>query len=309
MISIPTPATDAINLADWLELQAFFAADGNASFSDLRRALATMGLGEDENDEILAGDAFSELSDRSLACGDCYPFVVDGSVLQTREDLESYWAYLFCLLLSYQGANRGEATNEPTRIFAEVAEIAARVYVSGKSLKFGFPRRVLPKNFEEAIQAVCKELGEGIGPKKRPDSQYAKDARLDIIAWRPFPDRRQGQMIMFGQCAAGGNWEEKLSDLQPRDFTDLYWSDPPAVTPLKGFFTPFRLPQDGWYTKAKYAGVLFDRCRIASFAHGHEPPPHLITWNEEVQDSIKGTKATKKVKAASRNRKLKNDHG
>lgn len=300
MISIPTPATDTINRADWLELRAFFAADGNASFSDLRRALVAMG---EEDEEVLAEDTFIELSDRMSACGDSYPFVVDGSVLQTRDDLESYWAYIFCLLLSYHGASRDEATTEPTRIFEEVAEIAARGYVSGKTLKFGFPRRVLSKNFEEAIQTVCKELGEGIGAKKRPDSEHAKDARLDIIAWRPFPDRRQGQMIMFGQCAAGGNWEEKLSELQPRDFTDLYWRDPPAVTPLKGFFTPFRLPPNNWYTKAKYAGVLFDRCRIAHFAHGHEPPPHLITWNEEAQNKLKRTKATKRGKAARRSRK------
>jgi hypothetical protein len=167
----------------------------------------------------------------------------------------------------------------PTRIFEEVAELAAKEYVSGESLKFGFPRRVMPAGFVEALSVICTKLGEGISAKRRPDSVAEKDAHLDIVAWRPFPDRRQAQLILFGQCAAGGNWDEKLSEMQPDVFTDLYWTEAPAVKPIKAFFTPFRLSLLTWYKNAKSAGVVFDRCRIAYWAFGRERPIGLAKWN------------------------------
>jgi hypothetical protein len=296
MLSIPAPATDPLVLADWLEVRALLADDQNASFSDLRRELARMGISEDEEEideaiaeERFAEDAFSELEDRMMACGEGYPFDIDNSVLQAKKDLSPYWAYVFCLFLSYRGASRGKTEKQPTLLFEDVAAIAAKKYISGESINFGFPRRILPKNFTDALSNVCGLLGEGCGPRQRPSSRHAKDAQLDLIAWRSFPDRRQAKMILFGQCAAGANWEGKLSELQPRNFIDLYLLEAPAVDPLRCFFTPFRLRRQDWYEKAKQAGILFDRCRISYFTHGHEPPPHLTQWNDMARKEIKGS--------------------
>jgi hypothetical protein len=245
---------------------------------------------EEETDaEKFADDAFAELEDRSEDCVGCYPFAIKDSVLQTKEDLTPHWAYIFCLLLSYRGADRGEVGKRPTQLFEEVAAVAARRYVSGESIRFGFPRRVLPSNFIEAIKEVCGKLGEGEGPRQRPSSRHAKDAQLDIIAWRPFPDQRKAKLILFGQCAAGGNWEEKLSELQPANFIKSYLLESLAVDPLRCFFTPFRLRHDDWYEKAVQGGILFDRCRIAHFAYEQEPPPELTKWNNATQRAIKNS--------------------
>lgn len=288
MVPIPTPLTDPRNLADWIELRALLAADKNSSFADLRRVIvAASGDGpRRQNDEALAASAFSELSDREIACGGAYPFQVLDPVLQARDDLEPYWGYRFCLFLSLFGANRGEAERQPTELFEEVAGIAAQQYISGRSLKFGFPRRVMPAGFVDALSEVCAKVGEGVNAKRRPDSIDEKDAHLDIVAWKPFPDGRRAQLILFGQCAAGGNWDEKVSEMQPRVFTDLYWTEAPAVEPIKAFFTPFRLPADTWYKTAKSAGIVFDRCRLAHWVFGQQRPPGLANWSRFAQRSL-----------------------
>jgi hypothetical protein len=286
MLPVPTPVTDVNNRADWLELRALVAADRNASRSDLRRALVRSGVladvvegGAALDDEVLADDAFNELRERALSCGPAYPFIVEDGLLQAYDDISSYWPYIFCLLLSLQGRDRSEPRTRPTSIFEEVAEAAARMYVAGESMKFGFPRRVAPAGFMDAVKELCLKVREGIDARRRPSSRNAKDARLDIVAWRPFPDGRPAQLILFGQCAAGTNWPSKLTELQPLVFTDLYWTEPPAVPPVKAFFTPFRISSERWYEIAKPAGIVFDRCRIANFAFGAEPPPGVLQWN------------------------------
>jgi hypothetical protein len=285
-------------MADWLELRALLDADQSASAADLRQTLVALGgdagIGTgssravEGSEERLVIAAFAELADRARACGDAYPFVIEGSVVRAKDELTKHWAYIFCLLLSFEYTDGSEGGRRATELFEEVAEISAREYVSGKSLKFGFPRRVLPRNFIAALTEVCGQLGEGRGARDRPSAHDAKDARLDIVAWRAFPDGRPGQLILFGQCAAGGNWETKISDLQPRNFTDLYWVEPPYVDPVKAFFTPFRLPLDNWDTRSKYGGIIFERCRVSYLAWNKDPPADVAKWNTEALETLKG---------------------
>ena len=120
MIPIPTPTTDPINMADWLEARALVAADGNASVTELRRLLVSTGAasqhdgGDDpESDEYLAEQALEEIEDRARACDGAYPFTLDDrNVLEVRSEITACQAYLFCLLLSLAGAGRGEQENE-----------------------------------------------------------------------------------------------------------------------------------------------------------------------------------------------------
>ena len=287
MPSIPPPASDPLILADWLEVRALLADDRNVSAADLRRELVRMGIPEDEESdvEILVDDTFSELEDRSDACRAGYPFSLNRSVLQAQEN-GAHWAYIFCLFLSWRGLGDGRSRGKSTRLFEEVAAVAAKGYIAGESLQFGFPRRTLSKNFLKAVEEVCQAMGEGGGPREGQNSSAAKDAGLDIIAWKPFPDKRQAQVMLFGQCAAGKNWQDKLSELQPRSFIDIHLQEPPAVDPLRGFFTPFRLSKRNWYQKAKQAGILFDRCRIAHSAYRQDPPDDIRAWNEDIKRKL-----------------------
>lgn len=282
-------------MADWLEFRALSSRDKNSSASELRRLLVSIGgddgiptrTGGTTDDETLVASAFVEMEDRARSSLNGYPFDIVGPLVKVKPDVADCWSYIFCLLLSLKGADRADVPDQPTSLFEEVAEVAARNYVSGDSAKFGFPRRVLPTNFVAALDELCHRIGEGKGGKKRPEAYEAKDARLDIVAWRPFPDRRPAKLILFGQCAAGANFRDKLTDLQPRCFVDLFLNEHFQVEPIRAFFTPFRLPTDGWEVNARYGGIVFDRCRISHFAHAQPTPPGVVHWTKRTAAELK----------------------
>jgi hypothetical protein len=93
-----------------------------------------------------------------------------------------------------------------------------------------------------------------------------KDDALDILTWRPFTDRRPGQVIILVQCAAGAYWEAKASEL----FGNLrVWQDyiDFAVTPVPAFAFPFVcLDSLQWKRLARQGGLLLDRLRISSLS-------------------------------------------
>jgi hypothetical protein len=113
---------------------------------------------------------------------------------------------------------------------------------------------------------------------------HQRDAKLDVVVWRSFPDGRAGQVIGFGQCATGRSWPAKLHELQPRAFANLWFREPLTVEPLRLFFVPFRVDRARWEEASFYGGMLFDRCRIA--AHSDELETDVLdrcqVWSRHV---------------------------
>jgi len=284
-LSVPKLSDSVEEKADWVELFTLKDNDGNASFSDLLTALGISGTadaaekedeGEDLSEEVSdedryegAGeDAFLEITDRVDACKGTntdYPFEVTGSAIVCQETTLSS-VYVFLLLLSRYGHKAGGG--DGAKIFEEICAKAAESYLGAhethvRSYVFGFPRRVGPKGFAKALDALCAELGEGC---RRSDSATApdqKDAKLDVVAWRGFADRRRGKLIAFGQCATGADWKDKTTELiRPEDWCKLWMLDSPAAWPIRMFFVPHRINESAWRDTCVKAGILFDRCRI-----------------------------------------------
>jgi hypothetical protein len=134
------------------------------------------------------------------------------------------------------------------------------------TFQFGFPRRVEPAGFRDALDALCAALGEGGGSKDAPRRRDQQDAKLDLVGWLPFGDRRSGKVVAFAQCATGDDWREKLTELQPHAFCWHWMIEPPALEPLRLFFCPHRVDMDHWPEAILKGGVLFDRCRVTSLA-------------------------------------------
>jgi len=307
----PLSVTDPVeDLADWLEIRTFRDRDGNSSHVELLRALRMSGTEDalDEEDETDAGyerwedpyeaaveSAFTEIEDRFNACGaerGMYPFELEEDCIALAKETRAS-VYTFLLLLSRYGHSAGSKNAEGAKLFEEVCAKVAEEYIGGahisvKSRVFGFPRRVLPARFEDALQKLCDELQEGTGPRDRPTSSDQKDAKLDIVAWRDFDDARPGKLIIFGQCATGRNWNQKLSDLQPSVWCDFWMQDRPAVLPVPMFFVPHRVSLRDWLRSSFFGGILFDRCRIARHSSLIGPPlrNELAAWSKDVLGSI-----------------------
>jgi len=268
MLEFPTDdPSNPLKLADWLEISALLSGDDNASRGDLERILRRAGFCELEDDEAIERktlDTFEELEQRLKAAQTAYPFILDyRGVLELKTRWEDFPVYIFCLCLSYFGF--GERHTIP-KLFEHISCLAAQGYLQGNSIGFGWPRAELPTSFPDAVTALCDLLGEGRGYREQ-SALDRKDDTLDVVAWKDFTDRSSSKIFMFGQCAAGQNWETKLSELDPKVFWDQ-WMQYPLVSPIpiKSYFVPHRIERKKWEFVARKAGVIFDRCRIAFWA-------------------------------------------
>ena len=263
MVELPLNYSDIIDLADWLELTALEAGDRNASAGDLTSALK-IPVDDANKVEELSLEVMLEISRRADAAADAYPFEVKGSrLLQTKDDWEVHIAYVFCLCLSKFGWKplKGAPIN-PWYLFEDLAAIAAKHYINGRVYKFGFEAVAGASGFESKVNELCRFLGEGGGYSKRPHLNR-KDDKVDLVAWKDFADGRESKLIMFGQCAAGANWADKVSELRPDVFWKR-WVREPEVSPIiRSFYVPFRIPHEEFAYRGQQSGILFDRCRIA----------------------------------------------
>ena len=263
MPALPPDLSDIINLADWLELTCLEAGDKNASAGDLSRALQIMT--EDERADELALEAFLEVEQRVVAAGDSYPFVLhSASLLQIKDDRDwqQYIAYIFCLCLSYFGwRQERDAPVNPWLLFEELSCVAAEQYVHGKVFPFGKRCSEGEGAFPRAVDELCKAIGEGQGFRTQRH-QGQQDDGVDLVAWRDFEDMRESKLLLFGQCASGGNWRSKREDLDPRAFWSQ-WMIEGSVSPLiRSFFVPHRIIRGSWGFHARKTDILFDRCRL-----------------------------------------------
>lgn len=269
MLGLPDDPTNPLKLADWLELTALIAPDGNASRGDLERSIRRASLNELRDDqaiELKTLEVFEEIEQRWKAAGLTYPFEIDYGTLQTRSVWRQIPVYTFCLCLSYFGS-KGPG---PRKLFELVSSVAAKAFVYGDAIDFGFPRRSLSSSFAEAVSELCDLIGEG-GRANREPTHGQKDAKLDLVAWRDFPDRDSNKLLMLGQCASGSDWEGKLRELNPRAFFANWTQETPTSPLISSIFVPHRIERHKWKNVARVAeAIIFDRCRISYWAHQTE---------------------------------------
>ena len=222
---------------------------------------------ESEELERIADAAFEELALREAYLGAYYPFTVDGTLRAEAGAQGSMYAFLTAL--TFFGPTFRIASESGSSLFERISATALVKYLGGPemvlSYDFGFPRRNTPSNFRDAINDLCAKLGEGQGCKvSRPLMKNVKDAKLDLVAWVPFSDMRRNQLSVFGQCAAGANWQSKLNELQPVDFCNIWLRESPALSPLLAFFVPRKVVDDVWFQVCVgERRIFFDRLRIA----------------------------------------------
>lgn len=295
-IALPATTKDPIQLADWVEFVALLSDDGGASSGDLESALKRTGTydinapddeesADHSNDELIerkVDEVFDELDNRAQAAAGAYPFEISRAEVKSKGSVEHYAPYIFCLCLSRfgDGAKRVE-TNEdddgdssetdptyPRRLFEHIATIAAANYLGGDAVRFGWPRRGMSKSFARALDELSSiHLREGGGHNKGPVFG-SKDRKVDVVAWKDFPDGKSSKLVILGQCATNkdDDWQSKKPELIPSAFWGN-WMKSAAVSKLiRAFFIPHQVPLNEWDIHAREAGLFFDRCRIAHFA-------------------------------------------
>lgn len=308
-ISIGSPLLDdeLTTTADWVECAALIDKKKCYSLRDLNKTLKQTGsvdaidfrppnaspeVGEEMMIEGCVDSVERELQRRFRECGgaDNYPFIIENSVLEVSKDPSKY-TYTFMLLLSYlvqKGHKVVRWDINPRERFEHISGLAIQNYLGGEERNaayavFGFPRRVMPSNFCQAVTELCKRMGEGKASNESPEDHRKKDARLDVVAWRNFHDKRPGKLITFAQCATGRNWIDKAGELpQPHKWCGRYLKELPLVDPVRAFCVPHRINDHYRRRDAALDGdLLLERCRIAGLA-GKTADDEVVGWVSKV---------------------------
>lgn len=271
--------------ADYLELAAYFAADGiEVPVRDLVDAHDDAGLSlpsdidavnEDLDSayENLMEGVWRRLEGRRDAVGKAYPFALHGeAAVSFRGQADGLGAttYLLCLVLSHLRSVSDLLTSYPTD--AEVQELrngfqcAATAAIAGelggRSWSFGWPRPdrsgFLPK-----LREIWDVIGDGQVAQDPKAAADTKDDGVDVIAWAGKPDGLPGCMMVAGQVATGRNWREKSArNLVENVFWGRWFARHPVSQVLCYHVIPFALRDEEFADHVRVLGHVLHRLRV-----------------------------------------------
>ena len=321
-------------LCDWAELKTLSSETGEFRLGNLKRLWDVNreteqtdpeggDLREEDTDEegVTGGDeeAFfdsitDEIGDRAEALGKSYPFHLDSGfkLKVVGPPTEGGYIYLFCLFLTHSngkelldGSWYPQVDNVVRDLFQAGSTVAAAGEVRGCSISFGWPRPNSNPPFLQRLREVYKLFGEGtVVATPRPGvSPCPKDEEIDVIAWRPRPDKAAGTEYLLGQVASGDNWMSKPIAGKPIDNFHRNWFEPCPASQAKGaIFIPHAVPPIGLNGTRRERmdaitltyGTIIDRFRLPQLAQEglglaqegrpnvhierHEDFPKIIEW-------------------------------
>lgn len=273
---IPTLSSSSQDWTDYAEYKAL--KKGSIALLDLIKPsllisdeITVNGIEDDTDKFINKVDGIAlEIKDRILYTKNQYPFELlnNGYVLKYIPDENLYTLiYRFLLLATRLKMSNQKIQNglDGTFLFESLsAQIAlsflgrnAQVDVLGTSKnKSG--------GFREKLFQIFKKIGEGT-PLHQNDYYKPQDDNVDVIAWKGFADKKESQLIAFGQCKTGTSWQNSLSDMNIEAFCKRWFTKQPVLTPLNMFFSAQYFPKEIWRERAYEAGLVFDRFRIIDY--------------------------------------------
>ena len=296
----PSPRPPEHELADYAELVCW--QQGSSSKTELIGILGRLdendysdGVPEEEVVPRVVEEAYSEIERRKEACRDGYPFVIGehGNTLHSIEQVRSHkhiiYKYLLLATRLNMQNNRVHAEIDGSLLLEELAADVAREYFGNRAEKFVFGTAGETSDFEEKVNALCKQMEEGGGFVNHDmGPPNLRDGKLDVVAWKPFADRLPGKLIAFGQCKTGTNYRDTLTHLQPDSFCRKWLRSSPALTPVRMFFVAEAIYRLHWYSAASDAGLLFDRCRVVDFCDdiSSEVLEKVTAWTEAAANDV-----------------------
>ena len=277
-------SSDVDLTADYLELTAFFAADGEARTSDLVNA-ASLGADEDhvdvqaemfDGEEEIVSSAVSRLQRRHDALGTAYPFALDGrgDVLTCELNEESFGqtAYVLSLVLSnlravtpiLAGSDLHPGDAEVPRLreyFQFFATAALAAEVQGHAWSFGFPR---PDHspFLHKLEQIWLQLGDGRVEAQTGAPRRPRDDQVDVFAARPHSDRLPGFPLAAAQVATGRNARQKSLKGHLSAFKSRWFRTQPVTDFIPYMVVPFATADSRFVDDVRVMGNVLHRLRV-----------------------------------------------
>jgi len=290
MLPLKLDAT-AVHRADWVEIQ--LASNGVPSvsideFTDyLREEPADYSDDEERSGDDgkwsaarrLAEEAFEEIRARAGWLGDRYPIQFEELEVISWSGGVSSSLYQFLALLRAKqmlGGAMSGGTPDPGLLFEELVTHATKAYVGGLAVRFGVADghrgAGLPIDLPDAIDEMARRMHE------MPTGLVttgAGDMRADSIAWRPFGDRRAGQLTMVAQATiTEGEWQMKQIPSKWEDGRLIQFVANPL--PAVAFVESMSLYSMDIFRGGDFRSVPFDRLRIVSLLTDDAIKPGIL---------------------------------
>jgi len=212
---------------------------------------------------------------RHSLLGEKYPFEVNDFAVVLDQAMEnSIYTYL---LLSTRPANSvtwqsPTPTQEESDLFEELVAFALKDYLgdSAEAIPFGWPSKFgRPMEFPLAIDWLAGKMGLKLGSAFRPPRR--KDGGVDVVAWKPFRDRRSGFPIYLVQCTLQKDFVSKSRDIDLRIWAGWLEMDHDPVTILA---LPRSIgPGESW-NEITANSIIFDRFRLLESLNREIPEGH-----------------------------------
>jgi len=291
MFSRPNSQDPSFVVADFIELQCLLSQAPVSAYS--LRALFSMPDDEINNDGVDSSDDFSidkledgikECEQRLTNCPASYPFGVNANSIEPQPDSIKKEIYQFLLLTTCldMKTQSKQAGHNATKLFEELCARVAREYLGCHARSFVFGT-ASEDHFQEKVEFVIKTLNLTSSFKKPQGSTgRQKDAGVDVIAWVPFGDKKDSQLIAIGQCKTGTHWDGMLTSTRPEVFFGSHFSEMPFAEVERLFFVSESYGMDRWEERSRKAGIMFDRTRIMEFVPSdldEDLLNKIIEWN------------------------------
>ncbi|MBK8090642.1 MAG: hypothetical protein IPK32_01230 [Verrucomicrobiaceae bacterium] len=255
---------------DWIESEVLFLSS-QVTRTEVGDSLEESGILNGAESRDFAEELWRRLRERIHQSGGNSPFTVKDQTISSKVNtFKDASSYAFCLLVSYAHHHKTWATKCKFKYNLQGANFEDLVCPAMGKLFPGWT--VYPTGWAKGrttggrkiIQNIADLLCGNIGDLKRWTNRQVKEAQLDALCYRSFPDQRGNLPAFFIQCASGANLEKKLREPDMELWNKLVCLVP-ASLPRRAVVTPNVLPRRKFdHFANKSSGLLIDRLRIAS---------------------------------------------
>jgi hypothetical protein len=252
--------------------------------------------GVDSSDDLSVEaieDGIRECEQRAFSCPAKYPFKVNENSLEPQTDggmIKEIYQFLLLSTRLNMNEDREQAGYDATKLFEELCASVAREYFGqhSKTMVFGTAGAGV---FQQKVEDLILKLNL-TSTYKTPlgSTGRQKDAAVDVVAWIPFSDKKDSQMIALGQCKTGTHWEGMLTSTQPDVFFNSYFSGIPFADIERMFFVCESCGIDRWEERSRKAGIIFDRTRIMEYVPVNIDANllnRIVQWNHAAIESVR----------------------
>jgi hypothetical protein len=217
-----------------------------------------------------------EIRRRNEWLGDGYPIELRDRRAVPKHQWQDVPAHSLCLLLSFAKWYPNWVSSLPRdylvqgRLLEEITAEALKIEMADWKVHVTGWSRSSSQQLQKKVRDIANLLGEPVGNVERWTKPKAKDAGLDVVCYRPFPDGRAGIPVYLFQCASGTDWDEKLHTPELKIWTRLVEF---TVNPSKAFVTPFALSDEEFTIASnRVDGLFIDRHRLLA------PARRTVSW-------------------------------